>query len=73
MFANEKGLAVELEPSVEAFIPATDLPEEYQAILAKKFPAGCEVQLVIHSIDEKERRIQAGLVLEDEGKDSKPS
>ncbi len=73
VFANEKGLAVELEPSVEAFIPATDLPEEYQAILAKKFPAGCEVQLVIHSIDEKERRIQAGLVLEDEGKDSKPS
>lgn len=60
---GEKGLAVGLGPQIEGFVSRTELPDEYQADPAKKFPVGQEVDVVVHSIDEKERRISLGFVL----------
>lgn len=64
LWVGDKGMAVELAPSVEGFIPKTELPEEMQESLVQKFSIGDEVDAIVHSVDEKERRILLGLVVD---------
>ncbi|QQR80668.1 MAG: 30S ribosomal protein S1 [Deltaproteobacteria bacterium] len=63
VWIGEKGIAVDMGAGIEGFVPRTELPDEFQADPAKKFPIGGDVQVVVHSIDEKERKIQLGFVL----------
>lgn len=73
IWTGEKGVAVEVEPSIEVFISRSELPEELQEDLSQHFPVGQSFDIVIHSLDEKERRILAGFVLENRetGKEKK--
>ena len=64
VWAGDKGMAAELAPAVEGFIPKTELPEEIQENPAQKFSVGDNIDVIVHSLDEKERRILLGLVLE---------
>ncbi len=68
VWIGDKGIAVEFEPQIEGFVARTELPEELQEDPVQKFPIGESFDLVIHSLDEKERRIMAGFVLESEAK-----
>lgn len=65
LWVGEKGLSVELAPSIEGFVSRSDLPEESQNA-SKQYPVGGEVLAVVHSLDEKEHRILLGLVLNSE-------
>jgi small subunit ribosomal protein S1 len=64
VWGGEKGLAVELEPAVEGFIAHSDLPEEFRENPAARFPVGENLEVVVHSLDERDRKILLGLVLE---------
>jgi small subunit ribosomal protein S1 len=66
VWTGDKGIAVELMPGVEGFIARTELPEDLQENPAKQYPVGEEISVVVHSLDEKERRIFLGLVLAEE-------
>lgn len=74
VWAGEKGVAVELQNSIEGFVPKSELPEEFQENPAGHYTMEDPVEVVVHSLDEKERKITLGLVLESEGKgeESKP-
>lgn len=63
IWAGDKGVAVELEPGVEGFIPKTDLPEAVQETAAQHYPLDSIVNVIVHSLDDKERRIFLGLIL----------
>lgn len=63
VWAGEKGVAVLLQNSFEGFVPKTELPEEFQENPAGHYPADHPVTVVVHSLDEKERKITLGLVL----------
>ena len=58
------GVAVELEPSIEGLVSPEDLPEESEM---GKLKVGSSVYVVVHSLDEKERRIRVGFVLDSTG------
>ena len=64
VWTGDKGIAVELEPSVEGAIAPSDLPEEMVQEAAAHFPIGQEVEVVVHSLDDKDRKVLLGLVLE---------
>ena len=64
VWVGDKGIAVELN-GVEGFVSKTELPEELQETAVQKFQPGQAVDVIVHSLDEKERRIQLGLVLAD--------
>ena len=64
VWAGEKGIAVEMAPGVEGLVLKENFPEGTQEGLSGLYSAGKEVKVVIHSLDEKERRILLGLVLE---------
>ncbi len=71
VWSNEKGIAVETEPGIEGFISKTELPEDISQSHA--FAVGDPVDVIVHSVDDKERRINMGLVLESLSKDGKES
>jgi ribosomal protein S1 len=57
-------MAVEIENGLEGFVGKSELPEEMQENLGQHFSVGQDVEVIVHSVDEKERRISVGLVLE---------
>ncbi len=65
LWVGDKGIAIDLGDHVEGFVPKTELPEDLQETAAQKFSGGQPVDVIVHSLDEKERRIQLGLVLKD--------
>jgi len=67
LWVGDKGIAVDLGDHVEGFVPKTELPEELQETIVQKLTIGQAVDVIVHSLDEKERRVQLGLVLADEG------
>ena len=68
-WSGEKGVAVELEPQAsptaffEGFIGRSELPDSEEENLAKAYPVEKEIEVVVHSLDEKEHRVSLGLVL----------
>lgn len=65
VWVGDKGMAVEIEPGLEGFVGKSELPEEIQETMATHFTVGQDVEAIVHSVDEKERRINLGLVLDD--------
>lgn len=63
VYAGDKGLAVELEPGIEGTVLKSDLPEEAQENPSASYPPGTSLEVVVHSLDEKDRKISLGLVL----------
>ncbi len=63
VWVGDKGMAVEIEPGIEGFVGKSELPEEMQENLAQHFSVDQQVEAIVHSVDEKERRINVGLVL----------
>jgi small subunit ribosomal protein S1 len=64
VWVGDKGMAVEIENGLEGFVGKSELPEEMQENLGQHFAMGQDVEAIVHSVDEKERRISVGLVLE---------
>jgi len=65
VWIGDKGMAVEIQPYLEGFVGKSELPEEMQENLSQHFAVGQEVETITHSVDDKERRINVGLVLSD--------
>lgn len=63
VWMGEKGMAVELSPHVEGFVGHSELGAE----TTEGTEVGQSAEVVVHSLDDKERRILLGLVL-DSGK-----
>lgn len=61
---SDKGIAVELAPHVEGLIPKSELSEEIQERATQEYGLGTSVDVVVHSLDEKNRQIFLGIVLE---------
>jgi small subunit ribosomal protein S1 len=63
---TERGLEIEVEPGVEGIIPRSALiegeGEEEGAEIHQSFERGQSMPVILHSIDERERRIAFGLV-----------
>ncbi|MBI1908635.1 MAG: 30S ribosomal protein S1 [Deltaproteobacteria bacterium] len=58
---GEKGVIVELQEGVEGFIAKTDFPEEKQANPEEHFKLKEKLDVVVHSLDEREHKITLGL------------
>lgn len=62
---TERGLEIEVEPGIQGVIPKSALTEEEGEQIKQQFDRGQSLPVILHSIDERERRIAFGLV-EDE-------
>lgn len=62
---TDRGLEIEVEPGVEGVVPKSALAEEIASQMKQKFDRGQTIPVVLHSIDDRERRIAFGLVEED--------
>lgn len=58
----EKGIVVRLMEGVEGFVSMSQIPAEWQDTLKEKFPLGKTVDVIVHSIEERDRKILLGLV-----------
>ncbi len=67
---NERGIDLEVEPGVEGTIPCSALPEEIAEHLKDNFQRGQEIPVILHSIEERDRRIAFGLVEQADTKSS---
>jgi small subunit ribosomal protein S1 len=59
---TDRGLEIEVEPGVEGIVPKSALTEEAGAQIKHSFDRGQTIAVILHSIDERERRIAFGLV-----------
>ncbi len=66
---TDRGLEIEVEPGVEGLIPRSALHEEEEegAPIKQQYERGQTVATILHSIDERERRISFGLVEQEGG------
>lgn len=62
---TDRGLEIEVEPGIEGIIPKSALTEELGAQMKQNFERGQKVSVILHSIDERERRIAFGLIDEE--------
>jgi len=62
VWTGASGVAVELAPAIEGLIQKTELPEESQE--NPPYPLESRLKVVVHSLDEKDRRIHLGLLIE---------
>lgn len=62
---TDRGLEIEVEPGIEGIIPKSALTEELGAQLKQSFERGQKVSVILHSVDERERRIAFGLIDEE--------
>lgn len=66
-----QGLAIELRAGIEGIVQKSDLPEELQEVMPEKFKVGDPIDVVVHSLDEREHRLVLGLHWEGEKKRGK--
>ncbi len=65
---TDRGLEIEVEPGVEGVVPKSALTEEEEEAGAQfkhNFDRGQKINVILHSIDERERRIAFGLLESD--------
>jgi small subunit ribosomal protein S1 len=62
--ATDRGLEVITDDEISAYIPSEDLPEDLQKELATRYKVGDEVEVIVHTVEEKDHRVVFGLVSE---------
>jgi small subunit ribosomal protein S1 len=61
-FVSEAGLVIKISENVEGFVSIDQIPEELHSTFVEKYPVGTSVEAVVHTVDERDRKILLGIV-----------